>query len=234
MASPIPTIDFIRKKMSAPVLAQSLKRLLQHSNYTFPTYNPPTTRSDAAVLVPFCHLNNDPAILFTLRSTQLSTHQGEISFPGGKFDAQLDASLLDCATRETWEEIGIEPNSLMHIGSNPPIPEKSGTIRVHSYVAVVDMDPLTQCVSDPSLRINRDEVEAVFALTLDQLIVQRQYRKQVKFRGTGMLVWEWTIPEISRVAPGTRIWGLTAFILEHTLYTLFGPQVLHSNVWSKL
>lgn len=39
---------------------------------------------DYAVLVPLCVVNETPSILMTLRSSNLTRHKSEISFPGGK------------------------------------------------------------------------------------------------------------------------------------------------------
>ena len=55
-------------------------------------------------------------ILFTKRSSNLSTHSGEVSFPGGKWEEQ-DESLFDTALRESYEEIGLKQNNMIKLGS---------------------------------------------------------------------------------------------------------------------
>jgi hypothetical protein len=52
----------------------------------------------AAVLIPVVD-HREPTVLLTQRSLHLSSHAGQISFPGGKIDA-TDASPLDAALRE--------------------------------------------------------------------------------------------------------------------------------------
>ena len=67
---------------------------------------PVRKRRPAAVLVPLCTVDNEPAILFTLRSATLSSHAGQISFPGGHADC-VDEEREDpvvTAIRETKEE----------------------------------------------------------------------------------------------------------------------------------
>ena len=61
----------------------------------------------AAVLLPIV-LRPEPMVLFTQRSTQLSRHAGQVSFPGGR-SQDGDVSLTETALRETREETGIEP-----------------------------------------------------------------------------------------------------------------------------
>ncbi|KOB64624.1 Nucleoside diphosphate-linked moiety X motif 8 [Operophtera brumata] len=53
----------------------------------------------AAVLVPLCNVQDVPSILYTVRSSNLRTNSGEISFPGGKTD--LDETPVQTALRET-------------------------------------------------------------------------------------------------------------------------------------
>ena len=55
----------------------------------------------AAGLIPVVD-HREPTVLLTQRSLHLSSHAGQISFPGGKIDA-TDASPLDAALREAEE-----------------------------------------------------------------------------------------------------------------------------------
>lgn len=64
----------------------------------------------AAVLIPVVE-RDEPTVLLTQRSPHLSSHAGQISFPGGKIDA-TDRTPLDAALREAQEEVGL---SLIHI-----------------------------------------------------------------------------------------------------------------------
>ncbi len=62
----------------------------------------------AAVLIPIIRRNNKCFLIFTRRTSQVSHHKGEISFPGGRFDEELDKNLNQTALRETEEELGIK------------------------------------------------------------------------------------------------------------------------------
>ena len=59
----------------------------------------------AAVLVPIV-AHDDPTVLLTERSKHLSTHAGQVAFPGGRIDPG-DASPLAAALREADVEIGL-------------------------------------------------------------------------------------------------------------------------------
>jgi 8-oxo-dGTP pyrophosphatase MutT (NUDIX family) len=74
----------------------------------------------AAVLVPLYARDGRPHLLFTRRSPQLTSHSGEISFPGGSHDA-TDRTLATTALREAHEEIGLAPESVSVLGSLAPV-----------------------------------------------------------------------------------------------------------------
>lgn len=72
---------------------------------TSPLLHAPTPRRQAAILIPLCHLEIEdgeplntlrtPALLFTVRSLQLRSHAGEVSFPGGAHDPEHDGEFPD-------------------------------------------------------------------------------------------------------------------------------------------
>ncbi len=59
----------------------------------------------ASVIILFLEKNGAPHVLLTRRTDRVSTHKGQISFPGGGFDS-TDRDFLDTALRETMEEVG--------------------------------------------------------------------------------------------------------------------------------
>ncbi len=69
----------------------------------------------AAVLVPFFERGGEYHLLFTLRTSNLPTHKGDVSFPGGRADKK-DASLLHTALRESEEELGLPPSAVQPLG----------------------------------------------------------------------------------------------------------------------
>lgn len=69
----------------------------------------------AAVLLPLYESGSGLHVLFTRRSELVEHHKGQISFPGGAFDAG-DPDLRYTAVRETWEEIGVAMDHVDVIG----------------------------------------------------------------------------------------------------------------------
>ena len=59
----------------------------------------------AAVLVPLLISEGGLELLFTVRSSGLSNHAGQIAFPGGRLDA--GETVEQAAVRETAEETGL-------------------------------------------------------------------------------------------------------------------------------
>ncbi|RJF87882.1 CoA pyrophosphatase [Oleomonas cavernae] len=62
----------------------------------------------AAVLVPIIDRPEGLSVLLTRRTEHLSSHAGQISFPGGRIDPE-DAGPVEAALREAQEEIGLDP-----------------------------------------------------------------------------------------------------------------------------
>ncbi|KAI9592688.1 NUDIX hydrolase domain-like protein [Syncephalis fuscata] len=179
---------------------------------------------DASVLVPLCMVDGQPSVLFTLRSSRLKAHRGEISFPGGKRDP-TDENLTATALRETQEEIGLASEIIQILGMHHTLPDKSLTIRVHPFVGYIER-PFTASAPVSALKFAHDEVEAVFAVSFRELINPLRWRL-IQFRGKGPLVPEWQIhglPGVPENAPA--IWGLTAFILHNVLRTLLNVDAL--------
>ena len=52
-------------------------------------------------------LRDQPMVLLTERTAHLSTHSGQVAFPGGRADPE-DVSPADTALREAQEEVGLE------------------------------------------------------------------------------------------------------------------------------
>ncbi|MCE7748383.1 MAG: CoA pyrophosphatase, partial [Candidatus Heimdallarchaeota archaeon] len=59
----------------------------------------------AAVLIPIYSDSN--RILLTKRTENLKHHQGQIAFPGGRYE-ESDETLAETVLRETEEEVGIK------------------------------------------------------------------------------------------------------------------------------
>jgi|GEM_PF-6145692 len=69
----------------------------------------------AAVLVPLIERAHGVTMLLTQRTHEMPTHAGQISFPGGRVQAD-DKTQIDAALREAEEEVGISPGDVTIAG----------------------------------------------------------------------------------------------------------------------
>lgn len=91
----------------------------------------------AAVLVAVV-MRDQPMVLLTERTAHLSTHSGQIAFPGGKADAH-DADAAATALREAQEEVGLDPRFVQVLGNLPTYTTGTAFI-ITPVVALVQPD----------------------------------------------------------------------------------------------
>ena len=65
----------------------------------------------SAVLMAISERELGPSLLLTKRTTNVSTHKGQVSFPGGRREV-FDRNMEETALRETFEEVGIDSKSV--------------------------------------------------------------------------------------------------------------------------
>jgi len=155
----------------------------------------------AAVLIPVTRLSDDAEshVVLTVRSADLKSHPGQISFPGGTVEAQ-DKDSVATALRETQEEIGVHPNNVEVIGRISDIALPSG-YRVTPVVGIID--------NNLNYLANPAEVEAIFHAPLSLLLDPKAYKRSaVAYQDVERAVLELHYGEY-------RIWGATAAILYH-------------------
>ena len=96
-------------------LPQRPPELTPHDDYD-PTPPAGFGAVKAAVLLPLIPRDqNGPTLLFTRRTDSLARHSGQVSFPGGRSEAD-DLTPVETALRETFEETGIAPSFITVAG----------------------------------------------------------------------------------------------------------------------
>lgn len=157
----------------------------------------------AAVLVLFLDTPGGLSLVFTRRPDDLSSHPGEISFPGGRVDPGEEP--LDAALREAREELGLSPEEVEVLGPMPEALTMSSRYVISPWVAVTE---------NSAFAPNPDEIEEVIVASLDDL--GKNAREQRFIQGGGI----YTNPAYD-LGPNT-IWGATARILSELLNVLKG------------
>ena len=158
----------------------------------------------AAVLVPIVNRPDGLMVLLTMRSAGLPEHAGQISFPGGRVEAD-DASVAQAALREAKEEVGLLAERVAILGE----------LTAYETVTGYRVTPVVGWVEPPfELTLDPIEVADVFEAPLSFLVDEQNRRRQFRMFGETRVEF-WAIPYGERY-----IWGATAamiLILERTL-----------------
>lgn len=111
---------------------------------------------ESAVLIPLLNIEDTIYVLFQVRSKNISTQPGEISFPGGKRE-QEDKSFEMTAIRETSEELGINEFYIEIISELNTFVAPFNII-IHPYLGIIK--------DYSKIDINEDEVDHIFLVPL--------------------------------------------------------------------
>ena len=162
--------------------------------------DPKSDLPKAAVLIALTDEEN-PEVIYTLRSNKVSSHQGEVSFPGG-MQEESDTSLIMTALRESEEEIGLPQNYVKILGSLDTMVSRFN-VSVTPFVGVIP--------GDVELNTSSEEIEACFRVPLSFLLKDKRYRNDEVNRN-GETFYMPAYKYSSYV-----IWGLTAMITVNFL-----------------
>lgn len=125
---------------------------------------------EAAVLIVICGEENDAKILLTKRSFQLSSHPGQIAFPGGKKDSN-DKNLISTALREAEEEVGLKAENVEILGALSP----------HQTVTNFRVTPIVGWSENPwKMQLDTNEVAEAFFVPSDLIMNPAAYRVETK------------------------------------------------------
>ena len=155
----------------------------------------------ASVLIPLLESEGEIYVMLTRRSSEMRSHPGQVSFPGGKQDRN-DEDSLQTALRETYEEIGLPGEKVDVIGMLDQI------LSLHYYLVTpyVGLIP-SDFVSIP----NTGEIESVFKVPLAFFMKsENHWSEEKKTFAFPVLVHHFEYQ-------GYDIWGLTAKLIFRLL-----------------
>lgn len=144
----------------------------------------------AAVLVPLLNRPGGPTVLFTRRTETVTSHKGQISFPGGRVEGGEDA--VATALREAQEEVALDPGSVEILATMDDLPS------ISAYMVT----PVLAAVRNPPAAFVCQAAEVVepFEVPLATLLDRTRFRIE-----------KWSA---SRLPPGTPVDALMKLRIE--------------------
>jgi 8-oxo-dGTP pyrophosphatase MutT (NUDIX family) len=169
---------------------------------------------DAAVLIALTDNPIDPHIILTRRASHLSSHSGQVAFPGGMKD-KTDRNLKHTALRESEEEVAMPPDEVEVIGKLNQVVSHMG-VRVTPWVGIVS--------EHIELTANEDELDAIFRVPLRFFLKdQRHHTDVIPVEQQAIYVPCYHYDEFV-------IWGLSAMMLVDLFKTGLGADFSLTHV----
>jgi 8-oxo-dGTP pyrophosphatase MutT (NUDIX family) len=124
----------------------------------------------AAVLVPLYEENGETWVVLIKRPETMSSHRGEIAFPGGKFEPGVDTDLRATALREAHEEVGLDPDKVEIVAQLDTIGTVASKFTITPFVGFLAVRP--------TLTASPSEVVRILEVPLAELLDPDVYREE--------------------------------------------------------
>jgi 8-oxo-dGTP pyrophosphatase MutT (NUDIX family) len=156
----------------------------------------------SAVLAPLYDDGGEAHVVLTRRTWDLRSHQGEVSFPGGR--QEPGESIEDAARREAQEEIDLDPASVEIIGELDHLATFTSRSFIVPYVGALP--------GRPALTASPLEVAVVLHVPLAELLDPAIYREErwLFLDGSDRPIFFFELV-------GDTVWGATAAMLRQLL-----------------
>jgi 8-oxo-dGTP pyrophosphatase MutT (NUDIX family) len=204
----VPPLDEVRRRLAAASANPGVRRntgLVRGDHDLNPDLQPKAPLLPAGVLVPIVDRPQGLSVLLTRRTSHLSAHAGQISFPGGRADPD-DADAIATALRETREEVGLTPEQI----------ELLGRLDTYQVRTGFEVTPVVGLVHPPfTLALDAFEVAEAFEVPLGFILDPANHQRQSRKEGDQERHF-WAMPYNDYF-----IWGATAGMLRN-LYEILG------------
>jgi len=166
----------------------------------------------SAVLFTIIPNNNKPyELVIILRSDKGEKHRGEMSFPGGKFDSNLDKSLHDTALRECEEEIGVPRGKIKILGCLHDFPTMTQYL-ITPFVGIIN--------KDQKLIKDEREVQEIIKVPINFFIEKKSFNEtKMDFEGKPFPVFFFNYRVNKK---NYLIWGATAYMITSFVKLIYG------------
>jgi 8-oxo-dGTP pyrophosphatase MutT (NUDIX family) len=152
-----------------------------------------------------------PHIVFTKRTDSLAAHRGQISLPGGRFEA-TDPDLRATALREAYEELGVPPGDVHILGRLDDVYVVVSNFMIAPFVGTLNYTP--------SFRPDPHEVAMVIDVPLERLrdpAIFHEEDRPLSGRSRTVQVYQYEEHEI---------WGATGRVVQLFLESPFVDAIV--------
>jgi 8-oxo-dGTP pyrophosphatase MutT (NUDIX family) len=180
--------------------------------------SPQNIQENAAVAIIIISSTEKMEIVFTKRTVYNGHHSGQISFPGGKAEAN-DHSLVETAIRESHEEIGVKIRKQDLLGKLTSLFIPVSGFKVQPFVFSCPIKNKLEFI------IDHHEVEYVFLCTIQDLFRENLiHTTQLELENSLVI----STPYYA--IKNEMVWGATAMILSEFIAILKGVKKKYPGI----
>ncbi len=195
-------IEWLKQRLQQPLPGRAAQERMMGRVLPHPIKVPENARPSAVLCLLF-PMNNELYMLLMKRREDRTAHSGQVSFPGGSYEA-TDADFKATALREAQEEVGIVSSDVDILGALTPLYIPVSNFNVYPFVGY--------SAQRPQYNLSHNEVSYTIEVPLNNLL--HPDRKTVTD------VVSPALPDMIRnvnaykLEDGTIIWGATAMMIS--------------------
>lgn len=162
----------------------------------------PPARPAATLLAIYPGDDGRLLVPITVRHSDLRSHAGEVSLPGGRVD-DADASHEAAALREAWEEVGLEPASVRILGALDDVWIPVSNYELRPFVGAVDRRPMLVPHDAEVASIVELPLDILFdadAMTVEEIMTRGLRIRAGAYRFAGVTIWGATAMTLGMLA----------------------------------